>query len=188
MSCLLNITCAMPISRLIPEVGNEEKDISILHYGAVDANNRQEEVLSQAEDVPSIVLRHNVLSELKKRGISIHVAGYNVWGANLTLLIRRSKIVLNLHYYDARTLETCRIMESLSLGALVISEPGADEALRRDWEDKIVFAESIDAIEEALKKYSTDEQERQDRQRASWKHAQQHYALQKYLGDILTPG
>ena len=42
-----------------------------------------------------------------------------MWGANMTLLIRRSKIVLNLHYYDARTLETCRIMESLSLGALV---------------------------------------------------------------------
>ena len=63
--------------------------------------------------------RHGILSELKKRGINIHVAGYSVWGANMTLLIRRSKIVLNLHYYDARTLETCRIMESLSLGALV---------------------------------------------------------------------
>ena len=24
----------------IPEVGDEEKDIQILHYGAVDANNR----------------------------------------------------------------------------------------------------------------------------------------------------
>ena len=63
--------------------------------------------------------RHGILSELNRRGINIHVAGYNVWGANMTLLIRRSKIVLNLHYYDARTLETCRIMESLSLGALV---------------------------------------------------------------------
>ena len=60
-----------------------------------------------------------MLAELKKRGINIHVAGYSVWGANLTILIRRSKIVLNLHYYEARTLETCRIMESLSLGALV---------------------------------------------------------------------
>ncbi len=46
-----------------------------------------------------------------------------MWGANMTLLIRRSKIVLNLHYYDARTLETCRIMESLSLGALVSAAP-----------------------------------------------------------------
>lgn len=67
--------------------------------------------------------RHSILNELKKRGVIIHVAGYNVWGANMTLLIRRSKIVLNLHYYEARTLETCRIMESLSLGALVSAAP-----------------------------------------------------------------
>ena len=74
------------------------------------------------------------------------------------------------------------------MAAQIISEPGADEALRRDWEDKLVFAEGVDALEEALRKYSADEQARQDRQRASWKHAQQHYALQKYLGDVLAPG
>ena len=69
----------------------------------------------------------------------------------------------------------------------VISEPGADQELRRDWEDKIVFAEGVDALEEALKKYSIDEQARRDRQRTSRKHAQQHYALQKYLADFLPP-
>ena len=69
----------------------------------------------------------------------------------------------------------------------VISEPGADQDLRRDWEDKIVFAEGVDAIEKVLKKYSTDEQARRDRQRASRQHARQHYALQKYLADFLPP-
>ena len=64
-----------------------------------------------------------ILDTLKRRGVDIHVAGYNVWGANLTLLIRRAKIVLNLHYHEARTLETCRIMESTSLGALVNQNP-----------------------------------------------------------------
>ena len=50
-------TRALRLCRVqIPEVGNEEKDISILHYGAVDANNRQEQVLSQAEVVPRVVL------------------------------------------------------------------------------------------------------------------------------------
>jgi hypothetical protein len=63
--------------------------------------------------------RKAILDTLKQRGLDIHVAPYNVWGANLTLLIRRAKIVLNLHYHEARTLETCRIMESTSLGALV---------------------------------------------------------------------
>ena len=67
----------------------------------------------------------------------------------------------------------------------IISEPGADQELRRDWEDKLVFAEGVDAIEEALRKYSSDDEARRKRQRASSKHAQQHYALQKYLGDLL---
>ena len=67
----------------------------------------------------------------------------------------------------------------------VVSEPGADQELKREWEDKIVFAEGMDAIEEALKQYSSDEQSRRDRQRASWRHAQQEYALQKYLGDLV---
>lgn len=75
-----------------------------------------------------------------------------------------------------------------TIAVQVISEPGADEALKRDWEDKIVFAEGIDALEEALKRYSIDDEARRDRQRASWRHAQQSYALQKYLGDVLSPG
>ena len=85
--------------------------------------------------------RHDILGELKKRGISIHVAGYNVWGANLTLLIRRSKIVLNLHFYDARTLETCRIMESLSLGALVSAATQPPECLL--WQLVLAFCISM---------------------------------------------
>ena len=35
------------------------------------------------------------------------------------MLLRRAKIVLNLHHSDAKVLEMCRIMESLSYGALV---------------------------------------------------------------------
>ena len=42
-----------------------------------------------------------------------------VWGEELSKLLRRAKIVLNLHYHEAEILETCRIMESLSYGALV---------------------------------------------------------------------
>ncbi len=35
----------IPYLLQIPEVGDEEKDIPILHYGAVDADNRWEAVL-----------------------------------------------------------------------------------------------------------------------------------------------
>ena len=42
-----------------------------------------------------------------------------VWGEELSKLLSRAKIVLNLHYYEAKILETCRILESISYGALV---------------------------------------------------------------------
>ena len=40
---------------------------------------------------------------------------------DLTLLLRRAKIVLNLHYYPAKVLEICRIVEAISFGAMVRS-------------------------------------------------------------------
>ena len=60
-----------------------------------------------------------------------------------------------------------------------------DQELKREWEDKIVFAEGVDAIEQALRQYSGDDEARRRRQLATWKHAQQHYALPKYLEDLL---
>ncbi len=60
-----------------------------------------------------------LLDELLTRGINIYIAPYNIWGKELTALIGRAKIVLNFHYYEAKVLETCRILEAISLGAMV---------------------------------------------------------------------
>ena len=60
-----------------------------------------------------------ILEELGAEGLSVHIAEYSAWGPALSNLLRRAKIVVNLHHNDARILEMCRIMESLSYGALV---------------------------------------------------------------------
>ena len=60
-----------------------------------------------------------ILKDLEAKGLTVHTAGYSAWGPALSVLLRRAKIVLNLHHNDARILEMCRIMESLSYGALV---------------------------------------------------------------------
>ena len=62
-----------------------------------------------------------ILEDLEAKGVSVHIAGYSAWGPALSILLRRAKIVINLHHNDARILEMCRIMESLSYGALVRS-------------------------------------------------------------------
>ena len=38
---------------------------------------------------------------------------------DLTQLLRRARIVRNLHYYPAKVLEICRIVEAISFGAMV---------------------------------------------------------------------
>lgn len=47
----------------IPEVGDEEKDIQILHYGAVDANNRWEAFLPHIVGEPTACTEENELKE-----------------------------------------------------------------------------------------------------------------------------
>ena len=38
---------------------------------------------------------------------------------DLTRVLRRARIVLNVHFYRAKVLELCRILEAISFGALV---------------------------------------------------------------------
>ena len=90
-----------------------------IHKGMQMTNQRPRKVGEVCCVVVFVVCLQGILDELKAKGLSVHVADYSAWGPALSKLLRRAKIVLNLHNYDARILETCRIMESLSYGALV---------------------------------------------------------------------
>ena len=46
-----------------------------------------------------------ILEDLEAKGLSVHMAGYSTWGPALSALLRRAKIVINLHHNDAKTLE-----------------------------------------------------------------------------------
>lgn len=82
-----------------------------------------------------------ILDQLREKGIKVHVAPYSVWGDELSRLLRRAKVVLNLHHYEAKILETCRIMESLSYGALV-------STLCRPWNKAAAIATVLHAKKE----------------------------------------
>jgi len=93
--------------------------------------------------------RHKILSHLSKmceydNKIKIKIA-FGVFGVELQDLIRRSRIVLNLHYYNEPTLETTRLNEVLMHNKLVISE----KSIQDDWynmelyKDCVVFVEPI---------------------------------------------
>ena len=87
----------------IETTGWEERDISFLFYGD-----------------PSSPRRAKILNKLSEH-IPITICS-EVFGEELELHLKRSKYVLNIHFYEKALLETTRICQSLSLGANVISE------------------------------------------------------------------
>lgn len=83
----------------------EKQDIDILFYGSI--NSRREHILNQ----------------LKQCGLNV-VTIFGVYGSDRDKLIARSKIVLNIHFYDAKIFEIARISYLLSNGVCVVSESG----------------------------------------------------------------
>lgn len=66
--------------------------------------------------------RRTILKELS-RNFRIQVIS-NLFGADLLAALLRSRVVLNIHYYESALLETTRISECVSMGIPVVSESG----------------------------------------------------------------
>ena len=109
-----------------PAEDHVSKDIDILFYGDDQCERRQK-----------------ILASLKTK-FSIRIEN-NKFGPELWDLIRRSKIVLNIHYYEDALLETVRISESLSFGALVVSETSIDAEQDAAFSSAVAFAQAGDA-------------------------------------------
>jgi hypothetical protein len=101
----------MPIGALPSYAGAlpTTKDIDILFYGDYKSCPRRQRLLDWAET------RFKV------------VRADTVFGDDIKALIGRSRMVLNLHYYEGAQLEMPRIQECLSLGTPVVSETTSDQ-------------------------------------------------------------
>lgn len=115
---------------------NVEKDIDVLFIGLINDK------------------RKNIIDKLRNNGINV-VDGknYNLWGEERINFIKRSKIILNIHYYENAILETARLSYALSLGeCIVVSEYSADKLLDRSYSKFVEFASSSEEIVEKCKK------------------------------------
>lgn len=102
----------------IPE---RTQDVDVLFYG----------ILSER--------RKRVLDELHRRGAKV-VCLVNCFGAERDAWIARSRIVLNVHHYEARIFEYPRVLYLLANRKCVVSESGNDPA-ERDYAEGVAFAE-----------------------------------------------
>lgn len=105
---------------------NESTEYDLFFYGV--ANERRE----------------RILNELAKDFKNLKV-GFRVYGIDRDECIKKSKIILNLHYYSDAALETCRINEILNYNKIIISEyPSQQDSYNIElYKNLVVFVDEI---------------------------------------------
>lgn len=68
------------------------------------------------------------------------------FGKDIVSELAKTKIILNIHYYDNALLETTRIYECISLDVLVISEKASDQEYHAELNDIVEFIEENDIV------------------------------------------
>jgi hypothetical protein len=83
------------------------EDIDVLFYGSMNPR------------------RNAIVRRLRADGLRVEAA-FGVYGAARDALIARAKVVLNVHFYDAKVFEVVRVSYLLANRKAVVSERGAD--------------------------------------------------------------
>lgn len=90
-------------------------------------------------------LRHAVLDALRAKGFRVERL-FGVYGAARDALIARSKIVLNMHLYEAKGFEVVRVSYMLANGRAVVSEHSVNPSEDGDLASGIAFAPYDDLV------------------------------------------
>ncbi|ORW33329.1 hypothetical protein AWB91_09420 [Mycobacterium paraense] len=98
------------------------EDIDVLFYGALNGR------------------RYAILRGLRDRGLRVKWLS-GAYGASRDAWIARSKVVLNMHYWEAKIFAIVRVSYLLANRRAVVCEQSADPALERDLQSGIVFAD-----------------------------------------------
>jgi hypothetical protein len=105
------------LTRICPD----QEDIDVLFYGSL--NER----------------RWHILQSLKAHGVKVE-AVFGLYGKERDRLIARSKIVLNIHFYEAKVFEVVRISYLLANQRFVISERGGNPVEEAGFSSGVIFA------------------------------------------------
>ncbi|OIJ91129.1 hypothetical protein [Streptomyces colonosanans] len=117
--------CHVPIG-YVPELEgihrSAEEDIDVLFVGSL--NERRLELIRQLDSI----------------GLNA-VARFGVYGEERDTLIARAKIVLNIHFYQAKVFEVVRVSYLLANGRFVVSERGCSPEEEAPFAPGLIFGE-----------------------------------------------
>jgi len=111
--------CHYPGLTRVPQ--NRAKDIDVLFIGSLNERRR------------------SMLARLQQAGMGV-VSLFNKYGQERDDVIARAKIMLNIHFYEARIFEAVRVSYYLANGLCVLSESSGDAMLDAEWGAGVCFA------------------------------------------------
>jgi hypothetical protein len=113
--------CGIGYAPELTRIAPAPEDIDVLFVGSVNERRRI------------------VLKQLAERGVNVD-ARFNLYGPERDAFVARARIILNVHFYDARLFEMVRVSYLLANRKCVVSETGADTAFEREFGSGIAFA------------------------------------------------
>lgn len=99
-----------------------DPDIDVLFFGSMNAR------------------RQKVIDEMRAAGLHVETA-IGVYGVVRDALIERAKLILNVHYYEAKVLESVRLSYLLANRCAVLSEHGCDPREDEAFAAGVAFAD-----------------------------------------------
>jgi acetyltransferase-like isoleucine patch superfamily enzyme/SAM-dependent methyltransferase len=121
-----------PILSKIPQCSRAQQDIDVLFYGSL--NERRDRILHQLQD----------------RGIKVATL-FGVYGPERDKVIARAKIVLNIHFYEAKVFEIVRVSYLLANQKFVISEQSPNDPDTDFLDQGLVFVPYEELVETCVK-------------------------------------
>lgn len=118
-----------------------DEDIDVLFYGSL--NER----------------RWHIIQCLRAKGVKVE-ATFGVYGKERDRMIARSKIVLNIHFYESKVLEVVRVSYLLANRRFVISERGCNPVEEAAFSAGVVFTDYDELVQTCLDFLSRSEDRR----------------------------
>jgi hypothetical protein len=126
------VHCSIGYSPELSRIVAVDEDIDVLFFGSL--NHR----------------RLAIIRELLTRGVNVKCL-FGWYGQSRDGMIARSKLVLNVHFYDAQLFEIVRVSYLLANQRCVVSETGLDCDLELAYRAGVAFAHYCDIAETCIR-------------------------------------
>ncbi len=122
--------------RELERIPDAPKDIDVLFYGSVNSR------------------RQRIIEQLHAANLKVSTV-FGRYGSERDALIARSRIVLNVHFYETKIFEVVRVSYLLINGICVLSEDG-DDPIQGDFRDALAFSAYDGLVDRCLELLADD--------------------------------